>query len=53
MDDDENELVIAFNNKDLESSDFEKLLKEADMKNVTFRIFSKKIRRIETKNVNL
>lgn len=53
MDDDENELVTAFNNKDLESSDFEKLLKEADMTNATFRIFNKKIRRIETKNVNL
>jgi tetratricopeptide (TPR) repeat protein len=53
MDDDENELITAFNNEDLESSDFEKLLKEADKKNATFRFFSKKIRRIETKNVNL
>ena len=53
MDDDENELITAFNNKDLKSSDFEKLLEEADRTNAAFRIFSKKIRRIETKNVNL
>lgn len=53
MDDDENELITAFNNEDLKSSDFEKLLEEADKTNATFRIFSKKIRRIETKNVNL
>ena len=53
MDDDENELITAFNNEDLKSSDFEKLLEEADKTNATFRIFSKKIRRIEIKNVNL
>lgn len=53
MDDDENELITSFNNKDLESTDFEKLLEDADKTNATFRIFSKKIRRIETKNVNL
>lgn len=55
MDDDETEnvLVDAFNNKELGSADFEKTMEEADKTNATFRVFSKKIRKIEIKDVNL
>lgn len=49
----ENVLVDAFNNKELDSADFEKTMEEADKTNATFRIFSKKIRNIEIKDVNL
>lgn len=52
-DESENVLVDAFNNKELDSADFEKTLEEADKTNATFRIFSKKIRKIEIKDVNL
>ncbi len=55
MDEDESEnvLVTAFNNKEISSADFEKTMEEADKTNATFRIFSKKIRRIKIKDVNL
>lgn len=55
MDDDETEnvLVDAFNNKELGSADFEKTMEEADKTNATFRVFSKKICKIEIKDVNL
>ncbi|MBR4913636.1 MAG: AAA family ATPase [Bacteroidales bacterium] len=53
MGEDENELVTAFNNKNIEASDFEKLTEKADKTSVTFRIFNKKIRIFNTKDVNL
>ena len=49
----ENIFVTAFNNKDITASDFEKLLVDSDKSNMSFRIFSKKIRKIETKDVSL
>ena len=52
-DESENVLVTAFNDKEISSADFEKTMEEADKTNATFRIFSKKIRRIKIKDVNL
>ena len=44
---DENALVTAFNNKEVSSEDFEKLLEEADKENPEFKLFSTKVRKIE------
>lgn len=49
----ENALVTAFNSKELNSADFEKLLEETDKSNMGFVAFSQKVCRIKIKDVNL
>ena len=49
----ENALVTAFNNKELNSADFEKLLEETDKNNMSFGTFSLKVRGLKIKDVNL
>lgn len=46
---DENTLVTAFNDNNISSSDFEKMLEEADKSSFEFKLFSRKVRNIEKK----
>lgn len=46
-DNDENQLVAAFNNAEVTDVAFEQLLKESDVKSSVFRVFSKKVRKIK------
>ena len=46
---DENALVTAFNDNNISSSDFEKMLEEADKNSFEFKLFSRKVRNIEKK----
>lgn len=46
---DENTLVTAFNDNNISSSDFEKMLEEADKSSFEFKLFSRKVRNIENK----
>ena len=50
MDEEEekNAIVVAFNDKTISDSDFEKLLNEADKNSTDFQIFSRRVRRINT-----
>ena len=43
----ENPLVTAFNDESMSDSDFEKVLADADKTSVTFKLFSRKVRKIE------
>ena len=43
----ENPLVSAFNDESVSDSDFEKMLIEADKTSVNFKLFSRKVRKIE------
>lgn len=46
----ENPLVTAFNDESISDSDFEKTLVEADKTGAVFKLFSRKVRRIETED---
>ena len=50
MDEEEegNAFVVAFNDKAVSDSDFEKIIKEADKNSTEFQIFSRRVRRINT-----
>ena len=50
MDEEEekNAIVVAFNDKTVSDSDFEKILNEADKNSTEFQIFSRRVRRINT-----
>jgi len=43
----ENPLVTAFNDESMSDSDFEKMLTDADKTSVTFKLFSRKVRKID------
>ena len=43
----ENPLVTAFNDESVSDSDFEKMLVDADKTSVTFKLFSRKVRKID------
>ena len=43
-----NSFVVAFNDKTVSDSDFEKIIKEADKNSTEFQIFSRRVRRINT-----
>lgn len=47
-DDDENMLVSAFNDSTVSKDDFEALLNETEKANLTFRVFSRKVRKINS-----
>ena len=47
----ENPFVTAFNDESILDSDFEKLLIEADKTSFNFRLFSRKVRRIEMQEI--
>lgn len=49
-DDDENMLVSAFNDATVSKDDFEAMLNETEKASLTFRVFSRKVRKIKSSN---